>query len=128
MDKNIIFIRFLHILKVAKYGRVTIHGFADSLQNIKICVMLDFTVFSYIVCKKVRSLRERVVMTDEELKEAYQLFTGLWKLVYKNHNNQSDQEWKRLTDQAAEMVKQYGEDVRPLVLDTMEYIERRCKK
>lgn len=67
-------------------------------------------------------------MTNEELNEAYQLFTGLWKLLHQNHNNQSDQEWKRLTDQAAEMVKRYGEDVRPLVLDTMEYIERRCKK
>ena len=66
-------------------------------------------------------------MTNEELNEAYQLFTGLWKLVHQNHNNQSDQEWKRLTDQAAEMVKRYGEDVRLLVLDTMEYIEKRSK-
>lgn len=66
-------------------------------------------------------------MTDEEFKESYQFFAELWKLIYHNHNNQSDQEWKRLTDQAAELVKRYGEDVRPLVLDTMEYIEKRSK-
>ena len=66
-------------------------------------------------------------MTDEQLKTYYQLFTDLWKLVKTYHDSKSDDQWKSLTDRADELVKQYGEDTRSLVLDTLELIERRCK-
>ena len=67
-------------------------------------------------------------MTDEELKEAYQLFTGLWKLVHKHHNTKTDQEWKNLTDHASELVNKHGVKAQPLVVETLNYIERGYKK
>ena len=61
-------------------------------------------------------------MTNEQLKTYYQLFTDLWKLVRTYHDAKSDDQWKTLTDRAEELVQQYGEDARPLVLDTLELI------
>lgn len=67
-------------------------------------------------------------MTDEQLKIYYQLYTDLWKLVRTYHDTKNDDQWKELTDRAEELVQQYGEDARPIVLDTLELIERRYRK
>lgn len=66
-------------------------------------------------------------MTDEELKIIYQLYTDLWKMFRQYHPARTDAEWDRLAEQAEKIVDQYGEDVRSLVLDTAELIEKRCK-
>ena len=66
-------------------------------------------------------------MTDEELKIIYQLYTDLWKMFRQYHTARTDAEWVRLAEQAEKIVDQYGEDVRSLVLDTAELIEKRCK-
>lgn len=66
-------------------------------------------------------------MTDEELKIIYQLYTDLWKMFLQYHAARTDAEWDRLAEQAEKIVDQYGEDVRSLVLDTVELIEKRCK-
>lgn len=66
-------------------------------------------------------------MTDEELKIIYQLYTDLWKMFRQYHTARADAEWDRLAEQAEKIVDQYGEDVRSLVLDTAELIEKRCK-
>lgn len=66
-------------------------------------------------------------MTDEELKIIYQLYTDLWKMFRQYHTARTDAEWYRLAEQAEKIVDQYGEDVRSLVLDTAELIEKRCK-
>ena len=66
-------------------------------------------------------------MTDEELKIIYQLYTDLWKMFRQYHTARTDAEWDRLAERAEKIVDQYGEDVRSLVLDTVELIEKRCK-
>lgn len=66
-------------------------------------------------------------MTDEELKIIYQLYTDLWKMFLQHHTARTDEEWEKLTERVAEIVQQYGEDVRSLALDTLELIEKRCK-
>ena len=66
-------------------------------------------------------------MTEEQLKIIYQLYTDLWKMFRQYHTAKTDEEYTRLTERANEIVDQYGEDVRPLVLDTLELIEKRCK-
>lgn len=66
-------------------------------------------------------------MTDEELKIIYQLYTDLWKMFRQYYTARTDEEWDRLAERAAEIVEQYGEDVRSLVLDTVALIEKRCK-
>lgn len=63
-------------------------------------------------------------MTDTELKTIYQLYTDLWKMFRQYHTAETDKEWNDLTERAAELVKQYGEEVRPLVFDTLALIER----
>lgn len=63
-------------------------------------------------------------MTEEQLKTIYQLYTDLWKMFRQYYTARTDKEWKELAERAAEIVEQYGEDVRPLVLDTLELIER----
>lgn len=66
-------------------------------------------------------------MTEEELKTIYQLYTDLWKLFRAYHDAKTDKQWKECADQAAKLVEQHGEDVRPLVIDTLELLERRSK-
>lgn len=66
-------------------------------------------------------------MTEEQLKIIYQLYTDLWKMFLQHHTARTDEEWEKLTKRAAEIVQQYGEDVRSLALDTLELIEKRCK-
>lgn len=66
-------------------------------------------------------------MTEEQLKIIYQLYTDLWKMFLQYHTARTDEEWEKLTKRAAEIVQQYGEDVRSLALDTLELIEKRCK-
>ena len=66
-------------------------------------------------------------MTDEELKIIWSLYVDLWKMFRQYYTARTDTEWEKLTERAAEIVKQYGEDVRPLVLDTLELIERKRK-
>lgn len=70
---------------------------------------------------------ERRTMTEEQLKTIYQLYTDLWKMFRQYHTARTDAEWDRLAEQAEKIVDQYGEDVRSLVLDTVELIEKRCK-
>ena len=69
----------------------------------------------------------KISMTDEELRNIYQLYTDLWKMFRQYYTARTDTEWEKLTERASEIVKQYGEDVRPLVLDTLELIERKRK-
>lgn len=66
-------------------------------------------------------------MTDEELRTIWSLYVDLWKTFRQYYTARTDTEWEKLTERAAEIVKQYGEDVRPLVLDTLELIERKRK-
>ena len=70
---------------------------------------------------------ERRAMTEEELKIIYQLYTDPWQMFRQYHTARTDAEWDRLAEQAEKIVDQYGEDVRSLVLDTLELIEKRCK-
>ena len=67
-------------------------------------------------------------MKEEQLRTIYQLYTDLWKMFRQYHTARTDEEVEKLTQRASEIVKQYGEDVRPLVLDTLELIERNSKK
>ncbi len=66
-------------------------------------------------------------MTEEQLKTIYQLYTDLWKMFRQHYTARTDKEWEKLAERATEIVEQYGEDVRPLVLDTLELIERSSK-
>lgn len=66
-------------------------------------------------------------MTNQQLKNTYQLYTSLWKLVHEFHNAEQDKQWQQCTDRAEELVKQYGEECRSLILDTLELIERGAK-
>lgn len=66
-------------------------------------------------------------MTEEQLKTIYQLYTDLWKLFKDYHDAKTDEQLKQCTDQAEKLVEQYGDNVRPLVLDTLELIERNLK-
>ena len=66
-------------------------------------------------------------MTEPELKNIWNLYADLWKMFLQHHPARTDEEWEKLTKRAAEIVQQYGEDVRSLALDTLELIEKRCK-
>ncbi|MGN0348589.1 MAG: hypothetical protein ACI4DR_03540 [Roseburia sp.] len=66
-------------------------------------------------------------MTEEELKTIYQLYTGLWRMFKAYHAVRTDEQWEQCIDHAAGLVEQYGEDTRPLVLDTLELLEMRRK-
>lgn len=66
-------------------------------------------------------------MTDKQLKTTYQLFTDLWQLFKTYVNAGTDEQLEQCTEQASKIVEQYGEEARPLVLDTLELIERRNK-
>lgn len=66
-------------------------------------------------------------MSEEQLKTIYQLYTDLWKLFKAYHDARTDEQWKECADQAAKLVEQCGDDVRPLVIDTLELLERRTK-
>lgn len=67
-------------------------------------------------------------MTEEQLKIIYSLYTDLWKLFRQYHDAKTDEQWEQCTEQAGKLVEQYGEDVRPIVIDTLELIERRNRK
>lgn len=66
-------------------------------------------------------------MTEEELRIIWNLYVDLWKMFRQYYTARTDEEWEKLTERAAEIVEQYGEDARSLVLDTLELIEKRCK-
>lgn len=66
-------------------------------------------------------------MTETELKSIWSLYADLWKMFLQHHTARTDEEWEKLIERAAEIVEQYGEDARSLVLDTLELIEKRCK-
>lgn len=66
-------------------------------------------------------------MTDEELKEVYNLYTDCWKLYKEYHAAQTDAEWEKVDKLTREMVKKYGDYSRPLIMDTICLIERRSK-
>ncbi len=63
-------------------------------------------------------------MSEEQLKNIYQLYTDLWKLFREYHGSRTDEQWNQCAEQAKKLVEQYGEDTRPLVIDTLELIER----
>lgn len=67
-------------------------------------------------------------MTEEQLKTIYQLYTDLWKMFKEYHSSRTDEEWEKLTERAKQLVEQHREDTRPLVIDTLELIERRTKQ
>lgn len=69
-------------------------------------------------------------MTDEQLKTIWSLYTDLWKLFKDYHDSKTDEQWEQCTEQAAKLVEKYGEHTRPLVIDTLELIERssKCKR
>lgn len=67
-------------------------------------------------------------MNEEQLKTIYQLYTNLWQLFKAYHDARTDEQWKECADQAAKLVEQRGDDVRPLVIDTLELLERRTKQ
>lgn len=67
-------------------------------------------------------------MTEEQLKIIYSLYTDLWKLFRQYHEAKTDEQWEQCTEQAGKLIEQYGEDVRPIVIDTLELIERRNRK
>lgn len=78
--------------------------------------------------RETRAVREeRRTMTEEQLKAIYQLYAALWKLFKTYCDAWTDTQWEQCTDQAAKIVDQHGEDVRPLVIDTLELLERRRK-
>ncbi len=66
-------------------------------------------------------------MTEPELRNIWNLYVDLWKMFRQYHTAKTDEEYTRLTERANEIVDQYGEDIRSLVLDTLELIEKRCK-
>lgn len=63
-------------------------------------------------------------MTEEQLRIIWNIYVDLWKMFRQYYTARTDKEWEKLAERAAEIVEQYGEDVRPLVLDTLELIER----
>lgn len=67
-------------------------------------------------------------MTEEQLKIIYSLYTDLWKLFRQYHDAKTDEQWEQCTERAGKLIEQYGEDVRPIVIDTLELIERRNRK
>lgn len=71
---------------------------------------------------------ERRNMTDEELKEVYTLFSELWKLVKHHHSCKTDAEYDALRQRASEIEKQFGNGSIGLIVATLDYIERGCKK
>lgn len=66
-------------------------------------------------------------MTEEQLKTIHSLYTDLWRL-FRDYSNvtpgASDGVWEECTNRAAALVEQYGEDKRPIIIDTLELIER----
>ena len=73
-------------------------------------------------------------MTEENLKQIHQLYNSLWQmfrnystLIEGNTTKDHDEHWQRCTDEADRLVEIFGEDARPLVLDTLELIERSRK-
>lgn len=63
-------------------------------------------------------------MTDEQLKTIHSLYTDLWRLFRTYVDAKTAVQWQQCTEQADKLVEQYGEDARPLVIDTLELIER----
>lgn len=64
-------------------------------------------------------------MTESQLKNTYQLYTDLWKLVKEYHDAKTDEQWTQCTDRAKEIAEKYGKT--SLVLDTLELIENASK-
>lgn len=71
------------------------------------------------------------MMTNEELKQAYNMFTDAWKLFKKYADiRDTDEYWESLVDEAGETAKQFDNDkfIRNLVMAVMDEIERRAKE
>lgn len=66
-------------------------------------------------------------MTEEQLRIIYQLYADLWRMFKTFHDAKTDEQWEQCTEQAVKLVEQYGENARPLVIDTLELIERSGK-
>lgn len=66
-------------------------------------------------------------MTEEQLKTIHSLYTELWRL-FRDYSGivpgAKDSVWEECTNRAQALVEQYGEDKRPIIIDTLELIER----
>lgn len=66
-------------------------------------------------------------MKEEKLKEIHSLYTDLWRL-FRDYSciqpGAKDSVWEQCTNRAQALVEQYGEDKRPIIIDTLELIER----
>lgn len=67
-------------------------------------------------------------MNEEQLKTIHSLYTDLWRLFRTYADAKTDEQWEQCTEQANKLVEQYGEDARPLVIDTLELIEKISKR
>ena len=71
------------------------------------------------------------MVTDEELKKVYGMFTDAWKF-YKKYADvqQSDEYWEAVVDESGQIAKKYGNAklAIALILSAVEELERKSKE
>ena len=71
------------------------------------------------------------MVTDEELKKVYGMFTDAWKF-YKKYADvqQSDEYWEAVVDESGQIAKKYGNAklAIALILAAIEELERKSKE
>lgn len=70
-------------------------------------------------------------MTDEKLKEYYEIYTDCWKLFRKySEPNDTDEFWQQLIDESIQLNKKHSKTIlsRKMLLETINEVERICKK
>lgn len=71
------------------------------------------------------------MVTDEELKKVYGMFTDAWKF-YKKYADvqQSDEYWEAVVDESGQIAKKYGNAkfAIALILAAVEELERKSKE
>ena len=71
------------------------------------------------------------MVTDEELKKIYGMFTDAWKF-YKKYADvqQSDEYWEAVVDESGQIAKKYGNAklAIALILSAVEELERKSKE
>ena len=72
------------------------------------------------------------MVTDEELKAVYGMFTDAWKLYkkYAGIQQAEDMRWEQLVNESDSIAKTYGNNrfVRDLLLATTQELERQSKE
>lgn len=66
-------------------------------------------------------------MSEDQLKQCWSIYTDCWKLIKAHPSKLTDQEAKEVTAQADKLIKDYGIEFQPIVLDTLELLERMNK-